>query len=54
MVVAASVTLSNPAADGGRDDGLVRAGVERPGAEELRPGQDDGERLQSSLQSTER
>jgi hypothetical protein len=34
----------------------VRAGVERPGAEQLRPGQDDGERLQGALldQATQR
>jgi len=30
-------------------DDRVRAGVERPGAEQLRPGQDDGERLQGAL-----
>ena len=36
-------------ADRRLEDDRVRAGVERPGAEQLRPGQDDGERLQGAL-----
>jgi hypothetical protein len=42
------------AADRRLQDDRVRAGVERHGAEQLRGGQDDGERLQGALQHVRR